>query len=186
MHLSYSANISKANLFHKAATSVFKRSSQVDTHGYERFLQYRSLEDSFTPLADIWFATNLEVHEPEFLSPARFREIAEQWNDSGLPIILRKYRSGVLALQLSNQAKNADGLALLNWLEKMQCDPQDANENWNRINGGVTVVEIAEQFDWSLSFALEELESFEEKGDLCRDTNEGEIRFWRNKLLVPA
>lgn len=178
--------MSKANSFHKAATKVSQRSSQANTHGYERVLQYQSSEESFTPLTDLWYATNLEVHKPEFLSPDGFRDIADQWNDSGLPITLRKYRSGVLALQLNNQAKEADGLALLNWLEKMQCEQQDANENWNRISGGVTVVETAEQFGWSLSFALEELESFEEKGVLCRDTNEGEIRFWRNKLLVPA
>ena len=186
MNISFSANVLKARLFCKLAANGLEISSQLQAQKYKRFSQNRLLEESFTSLADLWFATNLEVNNSDFIPPARFRETAEQWNNSSLPFSLRKYRSGMLALQSDDQALEATGPTLLSWLEKTQCEPQqDAEHKWYRASGGVTVVETAKRFGWNLSFALEELESFEEKGDLCRDTNEGEIRFWRNKLFVP-
>ena len=142
-------------------------------------------EENFLSLTDLWFATNLEVHNSDFIPPYQFREIAEQWNNSGLPISLRRYRSGVLALQSGSQGIEANGLTILNWLEKTQCEPQQIdNQNWHVASGGVTVVETAKKFHWNLSYALEELEFLEQKGDLCRDTDDGEIRFWRNDLLL--
>ena len=115
------------------------------------------------------------------MSPAKFREAAERWDDARLSIALRKYRSGVLVVEPNNRAIDANGKILLDWFKDVQNMPLQENQfYWHQFNKGIAVVEAAEEFHWTLTFASEVLDLFEQKGDLCRDISEGEIKFWRN------
>jgi ESCRT-II complex subunit VPS36 len=48
---------------------------------------------------------------------------------------------------------------------------------------GVTALETADRFGWSVGVATEELEMAEEAGALCREQGLDGFRFWENWLV---
>lgn len=152
-----------------------------------------------------------------------------------LPIMLRKFRSGLLAVQESYKTPEVISRNLLKWMrsrgeeyrkkkvEELRVDmfskgydvdslgslnqgetattrhksnksvfesSKEAQELLATIepyNGtGVTSLDVSAKFKWSVMIATEELEVFEERGDLCRDEQVSGTVFYENLILTAA
>lgn len=135
-------------------------------------------------LVDLWALFNSSQNGVELVSPSEFHKAAEAWDRLGLPIKLRRFKSGLLVVQQRNATDEKTIAQIRLWLESMKFSQADAPEAWDRsaFSIGVTAQQAAAQFGWSLGVASEELEMAEEKGALCREESVEGLKFWLNFL----
>lgn len=126
-------------------------------------------------LVDVWAAFNRARDGVELASPADVRAAAETWVPLGLPVRLRAFRSGLLAVVAAGRSEVEVLARLRRWLE----GEDDGDGNGDR---GATAAEAAERFGWSVGVAAEELAAAEAAGVVCRDET-AEVRFWPNRLV---
>lgn len=136
-------------------------------------------------LVDLWAVFNKSQNGVELVSPADFHKAAEAWERLGLPIKLRRYRSGLLVVQRKDASDEKTIKQLQDWLNSMKKTQPDQPVLWNHesFGFGVTAQQAAAKFGWSLGVASEELEMAEETGALCREEGVEGLKFWLNILI---
>lgn len=136
-------------------------------------------------LVDLWAIFNRSQNGVELVSPSDFHKAAEAWDKLGLPIKLRRFKSGLLVVQHRNTSDEKTTRQIKAWLESFRLSEADTSFPWDRsVYGvGVTAQQAAAEFGWSLGVASEELEMAEERGDLCREEGVEGLKFWLNYLL---
>ncbi|MCJ1313547.1 hypothetical protein MMC25_007226 [Agyrium rufum] len=137
-------------------------------------------------LVDLWAVFNRSRNGVELVSPADFERAARQWEILGLPVRLRKFRNGLLVVQRHDWTDERIVAQLLAWLRGMH--GPFFGEDWGawdvvRFGRGVTALEAASRFGWSVGVATEELEMAEERGAVCREEGIEGVRFWENWLI---
>lgn len=136
-------------------------------------------------LVDLWAVFNKSRNGVELVSPADFHKAAEAWEILGLPIKLRRYRSGLLVVQRKDASDEKTIRQLQDWLNSLRNMQPDPPVPWNQgtFSIGVTAQQAAAKFGWSLGVASEELEMAEETGALCREEGVEGLKFWLNILI---
>ncbi|KXJ95278.1 EAP30/Vps36 family-domain-containing protein [Microdochium bolleyi] len=133
-------------------------------------------------LVDLWAIFNRARGGVELVSPLEFEKAARLWEDLKLPVRLRTFKSGVLVVQSRDRTDDTTIRALLSWLRDLREFPpeKDVPWDWHEFGRGVTALDTAEQFGWSIGVAEEELEMAEERGVLCREEGIEGLKFWEN------
>lgn len=136
-------------------------------------------------LVDLWAMFNRSQNGVELVSPSDFHKAGEAWERLGLPIKLRRYRSGLLVVQGRDASDEKTVRQLKDWLVSLEPPESDDPVTWDfeRFGFGVTAQQAAAKFGWSLGVANEELEMAEEKGALCREDSVEGLKFWLNHLV---
>lgn len=143
-------------------------------------------EGGIMSLVDLWQVFNRTRNGIELVSPRDFEKAANMWDVLRLPVRLRRFRSGLLVVQERTRTDEKTIASLLAWLQKLQnnLSSGDAPSSGRSFGIGVTALEVAERFGWSVGVATEELEMAEESGALCRDQCFDGIRFWQNHFTT--
>lgn len=141
-------------------------------------------EGGVITIVDLWAMYN-RARGVDLISPTDMEKAARLFERLKLPVRLRKFKSGLTVVQEAGHTDEVTIKKLLQWMNAP--DIRDAKEaartgDWGK---GVTALEAAEKFGWSVGVASEELEMAEEKGMLCRDVGVEGIRFWVN-FMTPA
>ncbi|KEF58896.1 uncharacterized protein A1O9_03739 [Exophiala aquamarina CBS 119918] len=136
-------------------------------------------------LVDLWAVFNKSRNGVELVSPADFHKASEAWERLGLPIKLRRYRSGLLVVQRKDASDEKTIRQLQDWLKSLRNTQPEQPVPWNQeiFSFGVTAQQAAAKFGWSLGVASEELEMAEETGALCREEGVEGLKFWLNILI---
>ncbi|KIW19904.1 hypothetical protein PV08_00479 [Exophiala spinifera] len=136
-------------------------------------------------LVDFWAMFNRSQNGVELVSPSDFHKAAEAWEKLGLPVKIRRFRSGLLAVQRRDASDEKTVKQLKDWLESLRVpEPEHIPAwDWSTFGFGVTAQQAAAKFGWSLGVAVEELEMAEEKGALCREEGVEGLKFWLNFLV---
>lgn len=132
-------------------------------------------------LVDLWATFNRSRDGVELVSPDDFHKATTMWASLSLPVRLKQFKSGLLAVQRLDMSDDRVVDQLQRWLESFRKSaPEGANWDWARYGCGVTAQDAAKRFGWSLGIATEELEMAEERGVLCRDDSIEGLKFWLN------
>lgn len=135
-------------------------------------------------LVDLWAMFNRARGGVELVSPRDFEKAARLWEELKLPVRLRTFRSGVMVVQGHNRTDDATIKSLLSWLDDLHEFPPDRELSWDwrEFGRGVTGLETAQRFGWSIGVAEEELLMAEEQGALCREEGLEGLKFWKNYI----
>lgn len=133
-------------------------------------------------LVDLWAIFNRARGGVELVSPLEFEKAARLWEDLKLPVRLRTFKSGVMVVQSRDRTDETTIRALLSWLRDLHEFPPEKEVlwDWREFGRGVTALDAAERFGWSIGVAEEELEMAEERGVLCREEGIEGLKFWEN------
>ncbi|KIW48603.1 uncharacterized protein PV06_01174 [Exophiala oligosperma] len=136
-------------------------------------------------LVDFWAMFNRSQNGLELVSPSDFQKAAEAWERLGLPVKMRRFKSGLLAVQRRDASDEKTIKQLRDWLDTLRSStPEDVPTwEWSTFGFGVTAQQAAAKFGWSLGVAVEELEMAEERGALCREEGVEGLKFWLNFLV---
>ena len=134
-------------------------------------------------LVDLWATFNRSRDGVELVSPSDFHKAATMWSSLQLPVRLRQFKSGLLAVQYAYTSDERTIDQLKKWLGSLRAaPPESAAWDWLHYGCGVTAQDAAKKFGWSLGIANEELEMAEEKGALVREESIEGLKFWLNFL----
>lgn len=135
-------------------------------------------------LVDLWAMFNRARGGVELVSPNDFEKAVRLWEKLKLPVRLRTFKSGVLAVQSRDRTDESIIKAILAWLRDLHVFPPDHELpwDWQEFGRGVTAQDAAERFGWSIGVAEEELEMAEEHGVLCREESIEGLKFWENYI----
>lgn len=134
-------------------------------------------------LVDLWAVFNRARGGVELVSPMDLSEAVELFEKLRLPVQARQFKaSGLRVVRSAEWNDERIVKALTKWLQELRdveaaLDEQGDAINWGR---GVTALEVADRFGWSVGVASEELEMAEESGALCREMGVEGIKFWLN------
>lgn len=133
-------------------------------------------------LVDLWAIFNRARGGVELVSPMDFEKAARLWEELKLPVRLRTFKSGVMVVQSKDRTDETTIKALLGCMHDLHEIPpeQEVAWDWQAFGRGVTSLDVAERFGWSLGVAEEELEMAEERGVLCREEGIEGLKFWEN------
>ena len=142
-------------------------------------------EGGIMSLIDLWAVFNRSRNGVELVSPSDFHKAAQLWEKLGLPVRLRRFKSGLLVVQRSTWNDEKTITQFQNWLEELHGPEQLAksSQTGQLFGRGIDAHETALKFGWSIGVATEELEMAEDQGALCREDGIEGLRFWRNYLL---
>lgn len=142
-------------------------------------------EGGIMSLVDLWSVFNRSRNGVELVSPLDFHKAAQIWEKLNLPVRLRRFKSGLLVVQLSDWNDEKIIRQLNAWLQQLQevTLAEEVPVESSRFGRGVTAQETAQRFGWSVGVATEELEMAEDRGVLCREEGIEGLRFWRNYLV---
>jgi ESCRT-II complex subunit VPS36 len=138
-------------------------------------------EGGIISLVDLWALFNRARGGVELVSPSDFLKACEMFEKLKLPLRLRRFKSGLLAVQGSDMEDSKIIARVKAWLETPADEVPDTVQL--QFGRGVTPREAAERFGWSVGVAREELEMAEEKGAVCREEGVGGVRFWINWIV---
>ncbi|KAG5933469.1 hypothetical protein E4U53_000982 [Claviceps sorghi] len=135
-------------------------------------------------LVDLWAMFNRARGGVELVSPMDFEKAARLWESLKLPVRLRTFRSGVMVVQSRDRTDETTMKALLEWLNDLHEFPpeREVTWDWREFGRGVTALETAQRFGWSIGVAEEELLMAEEQGALCREEGLEGLKFWKNYI----
>lgn len=119
-------------------------------------------------------------------SPDDFAKAARLWETLGLPVRLRTFRNGVIVVQSRDQTDERTISQLLAWLSSFKTIPPDEEVawDWKTFGRGVSAIDVANKFGWTVGVAIEELEMAEERGILVRDESIEGLKFWENSFAT--
>lgn len=132
-------------------------------------------------LVDLWATFNRSRDGVELVSPGDFQKAANVWTNLGLPIRLRQFKSGLMAVQYAYTSDERTVEQLKKWLESLRAQlHEDVNWDYHHYGIGITAQDAAKKFGWSLGIANEELEMAEDRGALVREESIEGLKFWLN------
>lgn len=138
-------------------------------------------------LVDLWATFNRSRDGVELVSPSEFHKATNMWTTLGLPVRLRQFKSGLMAVQYAYTSDERTIEQLTKWLGTMRAQP-DEDMTWDSqcYGTGVTAQDAAKRFGWNLGIANEELEMAEERGALVREESIEGLKFWLNFFDTPG
>ena len=137
-------------------------------------------------LVDLWATFNRSRDGVEMVSPSDFQKAAAMWSALQLPVRLRQFKSGILAVQYAYTSDERTVEQIKKWLESLRVNPQPGVVwDWQSYGCGITAQDAVKKFGWSLGIANEELEMAEEKGTLVREESVEGLKFWLNFFGQP-
>jgi ESCRT-II complex subunit VPS36 len=148
-------------------------------------------EGGIMSLVDLWAVFNRLRGGIELVSPLDFEKAAKMWEVLGMPVRLRRFRSGLLVVQERGRTDGKTVQAVLGWLRDGLAGQVDLNgevapknevSTLKAFGRSTTAQETAERFGWSVGVASEELEMAEDLGAVCRDQCLDGVRFWENRF----
>lgn len=107
------------------------------------------------------------------VSPNDLYKACSQMETLGLPVKMRRYKNGFLAVQEKFKTNDALTKQLVSWIQTV-----DATNT-----KGVSTLGVCSKFKWSVGVAEEELQYAEEKGLLCRDEHVTGLRYFVNMIM---
>ncbi|KAG5354520.1 Vacuolar protein sorting-associated protein 36 [Yarrowia sp. B02] len=110
------------------------------------------------------------------VSPNDLYKACAQMERLGLPVKMRRYKNGFLAVQEKFKTNDALTKQLVQWIQTV-----DASNT-----KGVSTLGVCSKFKWSVGVAEEELQYAEEKGLLCRDEHVTGLRYFVNIMTSIA
>lgn len=142
-------------------------------------------EGGIMSLIDLWAVFNRSRNGVELVSPSDLAKAAGLWEKLKLPVRLRRFKSGLMAVQRSDWTDEKTIQQLKDWLTEIRLSPapEGVTWNWDQFGCGVTAQETAFKFGWSVGVANEELEMAEDRGVVCREEGIEGVKFWSNYLL---
>ena len=143
-------------------------------------------EGGIMSLVDLWAVFNRARGGVELISPPDFEKAARLWQKLRLPVRLRQFKNGLLAVQQADRTDDNTIAQLLAWLQEMRLSPpskEEAPRAWETFGKGVTAQEAAQRFGWSVGVATEELKMAEDNGVLCREEGVEGLKFWENWIV---
>ena len=143
-------------------------------------------EGGVMSLVDLWAVFNRARNGVELVSPVDFERAARLWENLGLPVRLREFKNGLLVAQRHDWTDDKIIAQLLVWLQTLHSTVSNSPWDVASFGLGITAVEAAAHFGWSIGVATEELEMAEEKGALCREEGVEGIKFWENHIAGAA
>jgi hypothetical protein len=137
-------------------------------------------------LVDLWAMVNRARNGVELISPADVHQAAVAWDHLNLPVRLRRFRSGLLAVQPRDWTDERVLTQITSWLKSLQQSPPEDMQAWDwlEFGCGVTAQEAASRFGWKIGVAIEELEMAEDRGVVCREEGIEGLKFWLNYLVL--
>ncbi|QNP97581.1 YALIA101S07e05380g1_1 [Yarrowia lipolytica] len=108
------------------------------------------------------------------VSPNDLYKACAQMESLGLPVKMRRYKNGFLAVQEKFKTNDALTKQLISWIKTV-----DASNT-----KGVSTLGVCSKFKWSVGVAEEELQYAEEKGLLCRDEHVTGLRYFVNIMCT--
>ena len=141
-------------------------------------------EGGIVSLTDLWAMFNRARGGVELISPSDLEKSARLWETLHLPVRLRQFKNGLLVVQRHDRTDEKTIGQILAWMKEFH-DSQPAGEvywDWKLFGKGVTAMEAARRFGWSVGVATEELEMAEEKGALWREEGVEGVRWWEKWL----
>jgi ESCRT-II complex subunit VPS36 len=148
-------------------------------------------EGGIMSLVDLWAVFNRLRGGIELVSPLDFEKAVKMWEVLGMPVRLRRFRSGLLVVQERGRTDGKTVQAVLGWLRDGLAGQVDLNgevapknevSTLKAFGRSTTAQETAERFGWSVGVASEELEMAEDLGAVCRDQCLDGVRFWENRF----
>jgi ESCRT-II complex subunit VPS36 len=144
-------------------------------------------EGGIMSLVDLWAVFNRLRNGIELVSPLDFEKAAKMWEVLGMPVRLRRFKSGLLVVQERGRTDGKTVGAILGWLREGGVDGMAGELNGEvaalkDFGRSTTAQETAERFGWSVGVASEELEMAEDLGAICRDQCLDGVRFWENRF----
>lgn len=118
-------------------------------------------------LVDLYALYN-RARKGTFISPDDLWSACQRFDELRLAIRLRTFRSGVVVVQDRGRSDTTTRQMVGSWVKDRTL--------------GVTALDAAERFGWSVSVAAEELEMVEEYGDLARDSGVEGLKFYDNHI----
>ena len=108
-------------------------------------------------LVDLWATFNRSRDGVELVSPSDFHKAATLWSSLQLPVRLRQFKSGLLAVQYAYTSDERTIEQLRKWLQSLRTSlPEQAIWDHAHYGQGVTAHEATKKFGWSLGIANEE------------------------------
>lgn len=126
-------------------------------------------------MVDLWAIYN-RVRGIELISPSDLESAAKLFEKLDLPVRLRKFKSGLLVVQDRYRSDESVTRAIISWMEGLAANRILGDQEWGV---GISAIDAAEKFGWSLAVATEELEMVEERGAICRDSCIEGVRWWK-------
>lgn len=142
-------------------------------------------EGGIISLIDLWALFNRSRNGVELVSPTDFQRAAQLWEKLRLPVRLRCFKSGLLAVQRYDWSDAKTIAQFKTWFQEMRmiAPSPEVPWDWRLFGRGVTAQEAAQRFGWSVGVATEELEMAEDHGILCREERIEGLRFWSNHIM---
>ncbi|ODQ64067.1 Vps36-domain-containing protein, partial [Nadsonia fulvescens var. elongata DSM 6958] len=106
------------------------------------------------------------------VSPHDLYRACEKFEPLKLPVRLKTFKSGVIVIKEAYRTDEVIIRRITEWVNHI--DPLSQH--------GVSILDVGEQFGWSVGVAKEELELAELNGKLCRDEVISGIKFFVNKF----
>lgn len=141
-------------------------------------------EGGIISLTDLWAMFNRARGGVELISPNDLEKAARLWETLHLPVRLRQFKNGLLVVQRHDRTDEKTIAQILAWMKDFheQAPEEEVLWDWKLFGRGVTAMEAARRFGWSVGVAAEELEMAEEKGALWREEGVEGVRWWENWL----
>lgn len=143
-------------------------------------------EGGIISLTDLWAMFNRARGGVELISPSDLEKAARLWETLHLPVRLRQFKNGLLVVQRHDRTDEKTIAQILAWMkelrEQLPVEGEVVPWDWQTFGRGVTAMEAARRFGWSLGVASEELEMAEMAGALWREEGVEGVRWWENWL----
>lgn len=141
-------------------------------------------EGGIMSLTDLWAMFNRARGGVELISPNDLEKASHLWESLQLPVRLRQFKNGLLVVQRHDRTDDKTITQILAWLKEFheQVPEREVLWDWKLFGRGVTAMEAATRFGWSVGVAAEELEMAEERGALWREEGVEGVRWWENCL----
>lgn len=137
-------------------------------------------------LVDLWAVFNRARGGVELVSPTDFADAVTLFEQLKMPVRMRTFESGLRVVRSAEWSDERIIKALMTWLRDLRLsfgtDVKRGNSSmvWGR---GVTALDVADRFGWSVGVANEELAMVEERGLVCREVGLEGVKFWENSFL---
>lgn len=116
-------------------------------------------------LVDLYAMYN-RARNGDAISPKDLMAACQQFDRLKLPVVLRRFKSGIVVVQDRGRNDETTRRLILRWLMARTT--------------GITALDAAEHFGWSVGIAHQELEMTEQAGAIVRDAGIEGLRFYQN------
>ncbi|CCG81473.1 Putative uncharacterized protein [Taphrina deformans PYCC 5710] len=122
-------------------------------------------EGGCVTLVDLYAMYN-RARKGDTISPEDLMMACHLFDELKLPVSIRQFKSGIIVVQDRGRSDESIRRLIVQWLSERTI--------------GVTAIDAADRFGWSVGIAHQEFEMVEEAGDIVRDAGVEGLRFYNN------